>query len=56
MKLRLLTHAERDLRGTMQQSWPAFMSQDERLDVLAGQHLEQVLAARATGWIASAQL
>jgi GNAT superfamily N-acetyltransferase len=29
MKLRVLTHAERDLRGTMPQIWPAFMSQGE---------------------------
>jgi len=29
MKLRVLTHAERDLRGTMPQLWPEFMSRDE---------------------------
>jgi hypothetical protein len=29
MKLRVLTHAERDLRGTMPQIWPKFMSQGE---------------------------
>jgi GNAT superfamily N-acetyltransferase len=28
MKLRLLTHAERDLRGTMPQVWPEFMQHD----------------------------
>jgi hypothetical protein len=29
MKLRVLTHAERDLRDTMPQIWPEFMSKDE---------------------------
>jgi len=33
MKLRVLTHAERDLRGTMPQLWPEFMSRD---DVVSG--------------------
>ena len=28
MKLRILTHAEKDLRGTMPHLWPAFMDQD----------------------------
>jgi GNAT superfamily N-acetyltransferase len=31
MKLRVLTHAERDLRGTMPQIWPEFMSQAEAI-------------------------
>jgi hypothetical protein len=28
MKLRILTHAEKDLRETMPNQWPAFMNQD----------------------------
>jgi len=28
MKLRILTHAERDLRGTMTDHWPPFMNHD----------------------------
>ena len=29
MKLRIITHAERDLRGTLPDLWPAFMNQDK---------------------------
>jgi GNAT superfamily N-acetyltransferase len=32
MKLRLLTHAERDLRGTMPNPWPEFMQHDPVVD------------------------
>ena len=28
MKLRILTHAEKDLRDTMANVWPAFMNED----------------------------
>ena len=29
MKLRIITHAERDLRGKMPELWPAFMDHDQ---------------------------